>query len=328
MTPCNTASDLPQSGSAASFCSSSGPSGSRLSKSRSSDLQHSIHSSRSRDYAWGASASKHQHRINNGTRRPRTAPEERLREEPSPREYPRSPLTSSVTLKNNGNFSKSSYSTGRRLSSTRSPDGSDTGFLSPDSAHRMPRMSSLSSISSTMSYASGVVRAGSYGDSARPNAANRTFSVGSPSNPLAVISQQETMKQDESNCPICVESLDASFRLPGEKAHIVPECGHTIHEVSAPLATHENDTELGKRSFRLALWLYMAAFQSVSLPGGRIWESAAFVEHLCGFQMSRTRQLVPPGQAGMTVCDSSPWVCDVMPNRCVFVLQNSLPLWG
>jgi hypothetical protein len=29
-----------------------------------------------------------------------------------------------------------------------------------------------------------------------------------------------------------VESLSFTFRLPGEKPHIVPECGHALHEVS------------------------------------------------------------------------------------------------
>jgi hypothetical protein len=231
LTPCNNTSDLPQSGSSESFCSPNGPSGARLSKSRSSDLQHSGQSPKGREYAWGASAGKHQNRLKNGSRRPRTAPEERDRPQGSAREYSRSPLTTLATLNNKGDIPASSYSTTRRLSFTGSPGESDTGFLSPYSAHRMPRMSSFSSLSSTMS--SLGVRAGSSGAIAyRPNTDDRNFNVGSPSNPLTVVSQEETPKQDETNCPICVESLDASFRLPGEKAHIVPECGHTIHEVS------------------------------------------------------------------------------------------------
>lgn len=31
-------------------------------------------------------------------------------------------------------------------------------------------------------------------------------------------------------CPVCLEPLSFSFRLPGEKPHIVPECGHALHE--------------------------------------------------------------------------------------------------
>jgi hypothetical protein len=36
---------------------------------------------------------------------------------------------------------------------------------------------------------------------------------------------------DERECPVCLEPLSFSFRLQGEKAHIVPECGHALHEV-------------------------------------------------------------------------------------------------
>lgn len=35
---------------------------------------------------------------------------------------------------------------------------------------------------------------------------------------------------DEQNCPVCLESLSFSFKLPGEKPHIVPECNHALHE--------------------------------------------------------------------------------------------------
>lgn len=35
---------------------------------------------------------------------------------------------------------------------------------------------------------------------------------------------------DEQECPVCLEPLSFSFRLPGEKPHVVPECGHSLHE--------------------------------------------------------------------------------------------------
>lgn len=38
--------------------------------------------------------------------------------------------------------------------------------------------------------------------------------------------------EDEAECPVCLEPLSFSFRLPGEKPHIVPECGHSLHEAS------------------------------------------------------------------------------------------------
>ncbi len=51
---------------------------------------------------------------------------------------------------------------------------------------------------------------------------------GTPTHPVALVSHEDT--QGEETCPICVESLNASYRLPGEKAHIVPKCGHALHE--------------------------------------------------------------------------------------------------
>ncbi|KZT55808.1 hypothetical protein CALCODRAFT_436594 [Calocera cornea HHB12733] len=36
--------------------------------------------------------------------------------------------------------------------------------------------------------------------------------------------------EDEDDCPVCLEPLSFSFRIPGEKPHIVPECGHALHE--------------------------------------------------------------------------------------------------
>lgn len=238
MTPCNNTSDLPTSGSSDSFCSTNRASASSLSRSRSPELQHSDHLQKSRDFAWGASATGQQIRLKSSSRRPRTAPEERHRQELPTRQYLRSPSTSTVGSYQNNNISIPNHSATRRLSFAGSPGGSDTGFLSPNTVHRMPRMSSFSSISSTMSsFVSGMaVRAGSSGTPAyKTNADDRVHNVGSTSNPLAVISQQEMPRQDENTCPICVESLDASFRLPGEKAHVIPECGHTIHEVGTTL---------------------------------------------------------------------------------------------
>ena len=48
--------------------------------------------------------------------------------------------------------------------------------------------------------------------------------------PLPVVSNRENF-EDEEECPVCLEPLSFSFRLPGEKPHIVPECGHALHEV-------------------------------------------------------------------------------------------------
>lgn len=49
--------------------------------------------------------------------------------------------------------------------------------------------------------------------------------------PLPVVSSHDAT-ENEDDCPVCLEPLSFSFRLPGEKPHIVPECGHALHEVS------------------------------------------------------------------------------------------------
>ena len=49
--------------------------------------------------------------------------------------------------------------------------------------------------------------------------------------PLPVVSSHDASDEEEE-CPVCLEPLSSSFRLPGEKPHIVPECGHALHEVS------------------------------------------------------------------------------------------------
>jgi hypothetical protein len=56
--------------------------------------------------------------------------------------------------------------------------------------------------------------------------------------PLPVVSNQENA-EEEDECPVCLEPLSFSFRLPGEKPHIVPECGHALHEVR-PLCVTED----------------------------------------------------------------------------------------
>jgi len=48
--------------------------------------------------------------------------------------------------------------------------------------------------------------------------------------PLPVVSSHNA-PDDDDECPVCLEPLSFSFRLPGEKPHIVPECGHALHEV-------------------------------------------------------------------------------------------------
>ena len=49
--------------------------------------------------------------------------------------------------------------------------------------------------------------------------------------PIPVV-KNHSVVEDDDECPVCLEPLSFSFRLPGEKPHIVPECGHALHEVS------------------------------------------------------------------------------------------------
>jgi len=57
--------------------------------------------------------------------------------------------------------------------------------------------------------------------------------------PIPVVSSHSVL-DDDDECPVCLEPLSFSFRLPGEKPHIVPECGHALHEVSTTLSCTEN----------------------------------------------------------------------------------------
>lgn len=64
------------------------------------------------------------------------------------------------------------------------------------------------------------------------HSASTTTSIESTSNmpPVPVVSSHSP-QEDTTECPVCLEPLSFSFRLPGEKPHIVPECSHALHEV-------------------------------------------------------------------------------------------------
>ncbi|TBU30505.1 hypothetical protein BD311DRAFT_216881 [Dichomitus squalens] len=59
--------------------------------------------------------------------------------------------------------------------------------------------------------------------------------------PLPVVSSHDA-SDEEDECPVCLEPLSSSFRLPGEKPHIVPECGHALHEVSTAFCPPSRQT--------------------------------------------------------------------------------------
>lgn len=77
--------------------------------------------------------------------------------------------------------------------------------------------------------------------------------------PLPIVRNNTASDQDdEAECPVCLEPLSFSFRLPGEKPHISPECGHALHEVRIFdffICTHPGNSYF---ACRLASPLYMA----------------------------------------------------------------------
>jgi len=77
----------------------------------------------------------------------------------------------------------------------------------------------------------------------RPPSSASALSSASTTHPYSMVSTPHQYNSahdmdDEGECPVCLEPLSFSFRLPGEKPHIVPECGHALHEVSHLIHTH------------------------------------------------------------------------------------------
>lgn len=78
--------------------------------------------------------------------------------------------------------------------------------------------------------------------------------------PVPVVSSHDS--DDEEACPVCLEPLSFSFRLPGEKPHIVPDCGHALHEVCDVSVPAHHHRSLEYSTFcRLALLLYTGHLQ-------------------------------------------------------------------
>ena len=65
--------------------------------------------------------------------------------------------------------------------------------------------------------------------------------------PIPVV-KNHSVVEDDDECPVCLEPLSFSFRLPGEKPHIVPECGHALHEVSQSTQSYRNNFTLSSLS--------------------------------------------------------------------------------
>lgn len=93
--------------------------------------------------------------------------------------------------------------------------------------------------------------------------------------PLPVVSTHEPL-EDEAECPVCLEPLSFSFRLPGEKPHIVPECGHALHEVSQPLKQHSHHSH---HTPRPALQPYTDHRQAKHAPPFPVNQTSAYAEY-------------------------------------------------
>lgn len=95
-----------------------------------------------------------------------------------------------------------------------------------------------------------------------------------PPPPVSVVSNHDTL-DDEQECPVCLEPLSFSFRLPGEKPHVVPECGHSLHEVSAQIHSIFHFT-YSTSPRRVSLLFMDLSLPSQGLPSlaSRIWACA------------------------------------------------------
>ena len=108
----------------------------------------------------------------------------------------------------------------------------------PDSDHLAPTNKADPRPSSATSFRSLVPSSTSYSNRSTPTLNAHSRPQDSLSHPFAlmahaplpVVSSHDS-SEDEEDCPVCLEPLSFSFRLPGEKPHIVPECGHALHEV-------------------------------------------------------------------------------------------------
>lgn len=97
-----------------------------------------------------------------------------------------------------------------------------------------------------------------------------------PPAPLPVVSTNEHI-DDEQECPVCLEPLSFSFRLPGEKPHVVPECGHSLHEVSplvVVIPVHHTPAHLTIGMFYRCIWPSTSAISLRSasqIKSRRLW---------------------------------------------------------
>lgn len=100
--------------------------------------------------------------------------------------------------------------------------------------------------------------------------------------PIPVV-KNHSVVEDDDECPVCLEPLSFSFRLPGEKPHIVPECGHALHEVgqSYPEQFHSHISHLSLLRPALPLFtVHLQINKRGHCPENLILAFVAFVDGL------------------------------------------------
>lgn len=239
--PLGAVRDISKSRSTSSFCSSNPSAGDSAEDQHLGSVPTSLPHT-PRDFAWGAHGAKHQRESSSAHRN--TA-------------FASSSLTSSQDIRSASLSTTSSSKNGAPIPEGSATDSdrellqsgwSETAFTHPYAASRTLSRSdhitratngAISGMTPNMNGAKHIRLLSPLAtvDVFAKDPAERDFldtaHLRHEAGQLSVVSQESSRDPDEDTCPICVESLSASYRLPGEKAHIVPECGHTLHEVSS-----------------------------------------------------------------------------------------------
>ena len=153
----------------------------------------------------------------------------------------------------------SAYTSPRPVPKVPSIASSIRSVFAPQRKNKGPAATGLGSSASTSALS---LRSGDLSD---PSQITSTYSHhDAPSMPKA---SSRDVTEEEAECPVCLEPLSFSFRLPGEKPHIIPECGHALHEVYLLLAHNLCALNIRPRIaptgvFLRCLWSPARCFQS------------------------------------------------------------------
>ena len=122
----------------------------------------------------------------------------------------------------------SAYTSPRPVPKVPSITSSIRSVFSSPRRNKGPAIIGLGSSASTSALS---LRSGDLSDSQITSIYSHSFSLNIDAAQNMPIASSRDVTEEEAECPVCLEPLSFSFRLPGEKPHIVPECGHALHEV-------------------------------------------------------------------------------------------------